>query len=130
MQRPTAPVQFAVYTAQMRRLWERLAQADPLEADLLAMTTTDPLVLDAIATCPPVWRRPDKHSPQTLVPREAPSRVQSCDGRCRVESGAAGERRLAAITLITDAVLSAAPAVNAVPDDDEVAALTSETTEG
>jgi hypothetical protein len=68
IQRPTDPAQFAVYTAQMRTLWERLAQADPLEADLLAMTTTDPLVLDAIATCPPVWRRPDKHSPQTLVP--------------------------------------------------------------
>lgn len=45
-----------------------MGKADSLEVDLLAITATDPLVLDALATVPPVWRRPDKHSPPTLVP--------------------------------------------------------------
>lgn len=77
IERPTDPAGLAIYTAQLRTLWETFRQADPLEVDLFALTATDPLVQDALATAPPVLRRPDRHSPQALVPLVNPERVQA-----------------------------------------------------
>jgi hypothetical protein len=75
IKRPTDMGQFMVYLAQMQSLWARFSEADPLEVDLIALTSTDPLVLDALQTAPPVLRRPDKHSPLTLMPIVNPERI-------------------------------------------------------
>jgi hypothetical protein len=73
--RPTDPAALQIYAAQLQTLWSRFADADPLEIDLLAMTSVDSLTQDALATCPPVLRRLTKTSPLALVPVVNPERV-------------------------------------------------------
>ncbi len=67
-QRPTNPAELAIYVAKLRHLWDTFAKADPLQMDLIAMTTTDPLILDALATAPPVFRQKNAKSFPELTP--------------------------------------------------------------